>query len=198
MKNRLKIITFIAVIILASILYIYFAKYSISEITPENYIENLEQNKNETILRHETTNYLECDYFLIQANTIVTRENEQKVIGDYKLTFSEGNLNPYIEIINAKNHIGYTINYNEKNIPFGYSVFEFPFSENSGMVKQYLKKVLDNNELRVCKSKDKSFDILIKDFGENFLIYTVQGHLEDPTSIWFGIYKKRKYFKTLE
>jgi hypothetical protein len=66
-------------------------------------------------------------------------------------------------------------------------------------VKNYLDVILESHEFTLLKTDENehSYDYLIKDLGDDFLIYTIPNHIENPHAIWFTLYKKQKYFNNL-
>ena len=149
--------------------------------------------------------YLNPDYALISANEILQNKTEIIDCCKYKLQWINNIENPQILISDKVLDVNFRVSYNKENIPYEFylepeSLFNKDFSLNhSNVIKNYLDIILATNEFTLIrgienKNNEKDFDFLIKDLGENFLIYTIPDHIENPQSIWFNIYKKQKYF----
>lgn len=175
-----------------SIVYVLFAKHSIDDITAENYMSLLSQDKSKNIFFSGVKKYMYSDYFLSEAAHVVDSTNTYKMIGTVEYEFIGNEVAESIQVNIKDQNVGYTVNYNE-GIPFGYSVYEFPYGQNSGTVKEFLSKILQGGDLTVRTSKGRSFDILMQETDDRFIIYTVQGHIENPFAIWFQLYYKNKY-----
>ena len=192
MKKKNLIIAIGCIMTIAVTLYLFFAEYSVEEITPENYTK-LQQNTTETIFQFGTTNYIYNDFFLSQAHDIVGPKNKVRKIGRFKFDYSN-NSSPIIEVSDAVTNLGYTLNY-KNSIPYAYSVYDYSMDRDKINIKECLKKIIEKNEFTIKTSTTRSFDLLIQETKEKFIVYTVQGHLENPFAIWVQLYYKKKYIK---
>jgi hypothetical protein len=172
--------------------YLLCAKHSIADITAENYMTLLSQDKSKNIFYSGIKNYMYSDYFLSDAHNVVDSTNTYKVLGWIEYEFIESDIAKSIEVTFKDQKVGYTINY-DRGTPFGYSVYEYPHDQNSGTVKGFLSKIMQGGDLTIRTSNERSFDILIQETDDSFIIYTVQGHIENPFAIWFQQYHKNKY-----
>ncbi|MBK5212743.1 MAG: hypothetical protein JJE55_03660, partial [Flavobacteriaceae bacterium] len=67
------------------------------------------------------------------------------------------------------------------------------------VLKYFVKSILDTNEFIVVKDEryPNDFKYLVKDLGNNFLIYRIANEISDPDFIYVALYKKQKYFNDI-
>lgn len=195
MKIR-KIILASSIVLLSISVYIFLAEYSASDITAENYSKILEQDMSQNIFYSGTTSFIYNDFFLTDASKIVNPETPERKLGWFDFAYYDNNNMKRIEIIDSISHVGYTINY-ENGISYGYSVYDQAMRQPSPKIQEYVKILMQKNDLTVRRSNERSYDLLIQETKHDFIIYTIQGHLEAPFSIWVQRYAKKKYLTSI-
>jgi hypothetical protein len=199
MKLKSKLVVAVVVLVLSTATYLILAKFSADDISAENYMNKLTQIKDKSIFQYSTTQYIYNDFFIRDASNYVSSQNPSKRLGQYELNYYNFNSTPMVEVTDEANGVGYTVNYLNE-IPYGYSVYQYPLGQMnrpSKVLKDYLGVIMQKNDLTIKTSNDRSFDILILETKECFIIYTVQGHLANPFSIWVQQFHKKKYFHVL-
>ncbi|NHM06551.1 hypothetical protein G4D82_04905 [Flavobacterium sp. CYK-4] len=197
MKLKHKISLALITVILSISAYLIFASFSVDEISAENYMTKLTQKKDSSIFQFSTTQYLYNDFFLREANKIVNSEKPNRKIGNYDFNYYNSDLCTLIEVTDSVEQVGYSLNYSNE-IPYAYSVYQYPLGQpnhGSKTLKDYLNAILKKNDLKIRTSAERSFDILVLETKQCFIIYTVQGHLSNPFSIWVQQFYKNKYFQ---
>ena len=227
LKNIIKVLGVIFGITTTLVIFMCFQKYEVSELTPTIIISDLQQNNNKNIfhLKTKTTSFLEksslnsnfngcyCnealylkpDYPLISAQEILKNKNDIKECCGYTIQWFSDVPAPFIQVWNKSLKIYFEIFLNENNMPKSFTLMpeleintDYTIKPNYA-VKNYLDVILESHEFTLLKSDDNEhhFDYLIKDLGDDFLIYTIPNHIENPDGIWFTLYKKQKYFNNL-
>ena len=227
LKNIIKVLGGILGITTTIVIFMCFQKYEVAELTPnvifdlqKNNDENIFNLKTKTtaFLEKSSLNssfngcycnetlYLTPDYLLISAQEILKDKKDIKNCCDYKIQWVKNRNNPYIEVWNKSLKIYFEIYYNENNIPNSFSLMtDMEFNEDGSMKpnyasKNYLDVILESHEYTLLKADENyphQSDYLIKDLGDDFLIYTIPHQIENPQSIHFELYKKQKYFNNL-
>lgn len=219
-KRVFHLILVILVLLTSTITVLYFQKYSASELTNEIIIFDLKQIKDENIFNFKTTDYLiksssnfegcQCleyfylqpDYMLTSADEIVSSKNPNVNCGGLSFYWLKNDIGEErIEIDDKRNKIYFTVNKNLKGITYAYTVssnMELGSDQRikpNQVIKIFVQQILNSHEFTLLSRDSEShYDYLIKDLGDNFLIYTIPNHIESPDGIWFQIYSKKKYF----
>ncbi|HEX8575766.1 MAG TPA: hypothetical protein VF677_05690 [Flavobacterium sp.] len=227
LKNTIKILGIILGITTIIVILMYFQKFEVSELTPTIIISDLQENNSKNIfyLKTKTTSFLEksslnsnfngcnCnetlyltpDYPLISAKEILKDKKDISYCCGYTIQWFSDVPAPYIQVWDKSLKIYFEIFLNENNIPKSFTLMpEMEFNEDYTIkpnytIKNYLDVILESHEFTLLKTNENEhhYDYLIKDLGDDFLIYTIPNHIENPQAIWFILYKKQKYFNNL-
>lgn len=221
-KNIIKVLAITALIFTILISILYFQEYEISELTPSIISSDLQENSKENIFNYKTTIFLEksklnsnfngcnCngtlyltpDFAIISAIEILN--NKKGVISccQYEIINMSETKTPFIQITDSNLNIFYSITYNEKNIPYLLSINNVLFNDDFSRkpenytLKNYLDVILDTHEFTLI-TKDNDSIFLVKDLGDNFLIYDIWGGITRPSFIKVSLYEKKKYFNKI-
>ena len=219
-KIVIRIIATILLSFIAIIAFLYFQEYNTAELNNNIIISDLKQIKTENIFNFKTTDYLiksssnfkgcQCsetihlqpDYMLTSANEIVTSKNPNAYCCGLNFYLTKNDYGgESIEIVDKQNKIFFSLDKNNEDITYSYSVVsnmemgsDLRVKPNQ-VIKIFVQQILDSHEFTLLKTNSEShYDYLIKDLGDKFLIYTVPNHIENPNGIWFRLYSKKKYF----
>ena len=192
---RLKsIILWTLTVIVAGVCFVYFSEYSYNEISADNFEKKLQVVYSESIFRGKNIIFIEDPWILTEANTKTT--DERYTFSKYSSTTDD-----VVEINDKKlRDCWYTVLYNKKyNTPYQFSVTEWKINGRKVYLPMVIKALLEEGEFSLKKTEliKGNADILIKDIGDYFLIGRVGGGIQNPMSLDFKLFSKRKFFKSL-
>lgn len=204
----------------------YFQKYEISELTTSIIRTKLQKDKSQNIFELNTNTtvflensdlnldnqscfcnevlYLRPDFALTSALQILNGR-KRKICCQYKISNSGNSEDPFIQIVDNSLNIAYTLTHNDRKIPFAFLITKIIFNKDltekpkSDVLKHFIKSYLDTNEFILIQDTNNpnGFKFLIKDLGNNFLIYRFMDEISDPNFIYVALYKKQKYFNDI-
>lgn len=218
-KKLLKITLILISICLLIVFYFYKQKYTISNLSP-NLIQSLKRNEIKNIFFSEvkTTSFIENSNFMgCNCNEKLFISNEHPIFHvqdilkndlksveccEFNFIYIENVPNPYYQVWDYTKKIYFDIYLNKKKYPYSFRIMQFNIEPEKSQkaITDYYNILLNSHEYILIKSEfdnGHKLDYLIKDVGDNFLIYTIAYYNFKPEEIWCDFYKKQKYFNNL-
>lgn len=194
MQNRItkKIILGISIILITAFVYVYNAKYSLYEITPDNY---------KTILKENDASLSEAglDQAISEKFSIALAYNyaTSKNLNVASINSTKLIKGTHVEIHSYTTDLNYWAMFTDKQLT-SISIFKTGVMNPDSPRNPFIRAMINNLILKEgfllkrTKLKEGS-DIIIKETEDSFIIGSFYSYDAEISSIWLSTYSKKKY-----
>lgn len=195
MKKKISI-AIVSFIVLAVGLYLYTAKYNISEIDADNFRTLLKEN-NAPIFQANLDNVIPDKFPFSQCFDALESDNFRG--NGLKIVNRKSKENNHVEIFSYKTNLNYWITFENKKVTNAW-IFKDglmdPNTPNTELIRIMINKLIYNNGFTLKKSNLKrNNDIIILETEDCFIIGNFYSIDEQPytSNILFESFSKKKY-----